>query len=45
MEILRQRLDAEQLAIAVDSDDSRLVLAGPGSGKTRLLTNVAAYQV
>ena len=45
MEILAAQLDDEQRAIAVDSAGSRLVLAGPGSGKTRLLTNVAAYQV
>ncbi|HEX7949777.1 MAG TPA: ATP-dependent helicase [Candidatus Limnocylindrales bacterium] len=45
MDILRHELDDEQFAIATRSDRSCLVLAGPGSGKTRLLTNVAAYQI
>jgi DNA helicase-2/ATP-dependent DNA helicase PcrA len=45
MKILHEVLDPEQEKIALDSDESRLVLAGPGSGKTRLLTNVAAYRV
>lgn len=45
MRILRDQLDSEQEAIARDSASSLLVLAGPGSGKTHLLTNVAAYQV
>ncbi|HYK94908.1 MAG TPA: ATP-dependent helicase [Candidatus Dormibacteraeota bacterium] len=46
MRILERDLDNEQLAIAVKSPNhSLLVIAGPGSGKTRLLTHVAAYQV
>jgi Superfamily I DNA and RNA helicases len=44
VDILRANLDPEQLAIATESDRSLVVLAGPGSGKTRLLTQVAAYQ-
>ncbi len=45
MNILHDRLDPEQERIALGSETSALVLAGPGSGKTRLLTNVAAYRV
>jgi superfamily I DNA/RNA helicase len=46
MRILERDLDDEQLAIAAKSaDESLLVIAGPGSGKTHLLTHVAAYQV
>ncbi len=45
MKILHEQLDTEQERIALDSDESTIVLAGPGSGKTRLLTNVAAYRV
>jgi len=45
MQILERALDDEQLAIAVASADrSLLVIAGPGAGKTHLLTHVAAYQ-
>lgn len=45
MEILRRNLDEEQRRVAEASGANLLVLAGPGSGKTRLLTNVAAYQL
>lgn len=46
MRVLTRELDDEQLAIATQSTEQNLlVIAGPGSGKTRLLTNVAAYQV
>lgn len=46
MRILERDLDDEQLAIAMKSvNGSLLVIAGPGSGKTHLLTHVAAYQV
>lgn len=45
MKILEDCLDPEQLTIAKDSGRSLLVIAGPGSGKTHLLTHVAAYQV
>lgn len=46
MRILERDLDDEQLGIAGDSaSESLLVIAGPGSGKTHLLTHVAAYQV
>lgn len=38
-------LDSEQQAIADASDQNTLVLAGPGTGKTTLLTGVAAIQV
>lgn len=45
MEILRRNLDAEQRRIAEIAGENLLVLAGPGSGKTRLLTNAAAYRL
>ncbi len=45
MRILRDQLDSEQEGIALDSARNLLVLAGPGSGKTHLLTNVAAYHI
>ena len=45
MEILQRNLDEEQLHIAQIADENLLVLAGPGSGKTRLLTNTAAYRL
>lgn len=45
MEILRRNLDEEQRRIAEIADENLLVLAGPGSGKTRLLTNAAAYRL
>jgi len=45
LEILRANLDDEQFAIASQADRSMLVLAPPGSGKTRLLTNAAAHRL
>lgn len=45
MRILERDLDEEQLAIVAAADHSLLVVAGPGSGKTRLLTSLAAYLV
>lgn len=46
MRILERDLDEEQLGIAVESAKrSLLVIAGPGSGKTHLLTHVAAFHV
>jgi DNA helicase II / ATP-dependent DNA helicase PcrA len=45
VEILRRNLDEEQRRIAEIVDENLLVLAGPGSGKTRLLTNAAAYHL
>jgi DNA helicase-2/ATP-dependent DNA helicase PcrA len=43
---LEEFLSPEQQAIAtLSSEGNLLVVAGPGSGKTRLLTHVAAYQV
>lgn len=45
MRILQRDLDGEQLAIVAEADRSLLVVAGPGSGKTRLLTSLAAYVV
>jgi len=45
VEILRRNLDDEQRHIAQIEDGNLLVLAGPGSGKTRLLTNAAAYRL
>jgi len=45
VEILRRNLDEEQQRIAEIVDENLLVLAGPGSGKTRLLTNAAAYRL
>jgi DNA helicase-2/ATP-dependent DNA helicase PcrA len=43
--ILERDLDDEQLEIAKAADRSLLVVACPGSGKTRLLTSLAAYVV
>ena len=45
METLRHNLDEEQRRIAEITEENLLVLAGPGSGKTRLLTNTAAYRL
>jgi superfamily I DNA/RNA helicase len=45
LQILEKNLDPEQLAIAARKDSSLLVLAPPGSGKTRLLTNAVAYRI
>lgn len=44
-ELLRQQLDADQLAVASCTDRNLLVLAPPGSGKTRVLVNAAAHRV
>ena len=43
--ILQQELDDDQLLMAVRSDENTLVLAPPGSGKTRVLVNAAAHRV
>ncbi len=43
--ILREALDADQLAIAACFEGNTLVLAPPGSGKTRVLVNAAAHRV
>lgn len=43
MEILQKELDPDQLSAAANLDQPLLVLAGPGSGKTRLLTQRIGY--
>jgi len=43
MDILKKELDPDQLEVASDLKRPFLVLAGPGSGKTRLLTHRIAY--
>lgn len=46
MKVLEEALDDEQRVIALAAgEENVLVFAGPGSGKTRLLTHLAAYQV
>lgn len=45
MRILERDLDEEQLAIVAKANRSLLVVAGPGSGKTRLLTSLAAHLI
>jgi superfamily I DNA/RNA helicase len=45
VEILRRALDDEQFAVASVQDENLLVLAPPGSGKTRVLINAAAYRL
>ena len=42
--ILREQLDDEQLAVAAITERNLLVLAPPGSGKTRVLVNAAAHR-
>ncbi len=42
--VLESQLDAEQLTVAV-AEGNLLVLAPPGSGKTRVLVNAAAHRV
>ncbi|WP_083913975.1 ATP-dependent helicase [Ilumatobacter nonamiensis] len=43
--LLREQLDDEQLALASVTDRNLLVLAPPGSGKTRALVNAAAHRI
>ena len=45
MEILRRALDDEQFAVASIQDENLLVLAPPGSGKTRVLVNAATHRL
>jgi DNA helicase-2/ATP-dependent DNA helicase PcrA len=42
--LLREQLDAEQYDIASHLDGNLVVLAPPGSGKTRVLVNAAAHR-
>jgi superfamily I DNA/RNA helicase len=44
-ELLRDQLDEEQYEVAARTDANVLVLAPPGSGKTRVLVNAAAHRV
>lgn len=43
--VLREQLDAEQYDVASHLDGNLVVLAPPGSGKTRVLVNAAAHRV
>lgn len=45
MEILKRHLNDEQRTIASNMNGNVLVVAGPGSGKTRLLTHRVAYEL
>lgn len=44
-ELLREQLDDEQFEVATHVDGNVVVLAPPGSGKTRVLVNAAAHRV
>lgn len=44
-ELLASQLDADQFAVASEFDANLVVLAPPGSGKTRVLVNSAAHRV
>ncbi len=43
--LLREQVDAEQYDVASHLDGNLVVLAPPGSGKTRVLVNAAAHRV
>jgi DNA helicase-2/ATP-dependent DNA helicase PcrA len=43
MQILRKELDPDQIRITTDLNSNLLVLAGPGSGKTKIITHRIAY--
>ena len=45
LKFLENALNEEQLKIALNLDKNTLVIAGPGSGKTRLLVYKIAYQI
>ena len=45
METLKRHLNKEQRAIAENLEGNVLVVAGPGSGKTRLLVHRVAYEL
>ena len=45
METLKTHLNEEQRAIAMNLEGNVLVVAGPGSGKTRLLVHRVAYEL
>jgi DNA helicase II / ATP-dependent DNA helicase PcrA len=43
METLREELDSDQVELVSEVSDNLLVLAGPGSGKTRVIIHRIAY--